>query len=556
MQYSQKSSKTASAATFFSLAGLLLLCLLFFFWRLDAYTLFDRTETETAEVARQMWLSGDWVTPIFNGIHYFDKPVLLYWLIGAGFQVLGPGEWAARLPSALFATALVIGTWWFARRLVGPRFALFMATMLMANPFVVGLGRTGVTDMGLACFLAGGLYSWYWSYQSGRQSGYLLCFALLGGAVLIKGPIGLLLPVLIVGSFLVWTDRWREVIGAMPWVRGVLLLTAITLPWYILVTGANGWVFIDTFFIHHNVDRFFNVIDAQPGPWYYYLLYTPAGMFPWIVLLPLGLGHPEGRLWLSRDYWRQCSATEQLNLFMALWFGIVLLFVSAATTKLPHYIMPALPALAFLCARVWEDQSCKPGRGLGLALGFAVLVLSLLAAGWLIAPSLIHDPALPGLRSRIEATGAPWLLALSCLLAALAIGTALVRQHLGLAWASCLAAYALCFSTAITLLMPTVEQLVHGSLLEMAEVLHRTGRPGDRIATLGVYAPSLNYYGRIDRIPVYETRAQVLYEMAKPQRLLLVTTDSRLQENRFDLSAHRVLHTAGIYKLYELLPRQ
>lgn len=554
MQYSPNSSKPALKSVPLTVVGLLLLCVLFFFWRLDAYTLFDRTETETAEVARQMWISGNWITPVFNDIRYFDKPVLLYWLIGFGFQLFGVGEWAVRLPSALFATALILATWQFGRTQLGSRVALFAATMLIANPFAFGLGRTGVTDMGLAFFIAAGLYGWYSSYASGQKQGYLLCAALLGGGVLIKGPIALLLPGLIIGIFLIYTGQLKAVITTMPWVRGIVIIATIALPWYVLVTQANGWVFLDKFFIHHNVDRFLNVIDNQPGPWYYYLLFTPAGFFPWIVFLFIALFRWGKWEWLSPRFWQSRSAVEQLPLFMGLWFVIVTIFLSTASTKLPHYIMPALPALAFLCAQAWEAESEHTGKSTRFGLSFVALALTVLGVGFLVALGFIDDPALPELRSRIEATGSPWILAIACFLGALGNLFSAFRLQLQWAWGCSLSAFCVIFLTAINLLMPALETQVHGPLLDMASTLHKELRPGDQPATLGVYAPSLNFYGQINHIPVYEKRSQIINQLTHPERLLLLTTESRLEKNQLDLSAFEPIHTSGIYRLYALPP--
>lgn len=521
-----------------------------FFWQLDAYSLFDRTETETAEVARQMWERGDLVTPFFNDIRYFDKPVLLYWLIAAGFTVFGVGEWAVRFPSAVFATLLVIGTWLFVARLTNQRTALFAATMLAANPFVFGLGRTGVTDIGLTFFLAGALCSWYWSYSSQGRGGYLWFFVLLALAVLIKGPLALVLCTLIIGIFLMWTDGWRSILPSMPWIWGTLLFVGLTLPWYVLVTWANGWDFINAFFVHHNVNRFLNVVDKQPGPWYYYLLYTPGGFFPWVVLLPVGLRH----LRFSSGYWRNQPASRQLDLFIAIWLIVVLVFLSSASTKLPHYIAPALPALAFLCARAWEVQTRAPGRGLRLGLGIVCGGLVALAAGFAFILDFVRDPALPELQTSIERTGAPWLLSAVCLAAAVGILFSMVRRQAFWAWAISLLTFATIGLTAIDRLMPVLEGQIHGHLLDIADVLRREADSGYYPATLGVYAPSLNFYSGIDRIPVYETRAQVRYRLAKNEHLLLVTTDARLSETGLDLTNYRPVRSAGIYKLFVLPP--
>lgn len=550
----ESSRKFAAGSPIFTVVGLLALCLAFFFWRLDAYTLFDRTETETAEVARQMFASGDWVTPIFNGIRYFDKPVLLYWLMAIGFQFFGVGEWGVRLPSALFATVLVLITYGFTRRLLGARPALLATTILIANPFVFGLARTGVTDMGLGCFMAAALYGWYWSFSEKRPWGYWLGFACLAGAVLIKGPIGLLLPGLTILIFAAWSGQWRR-LAELPWLGGTALFALLTLPWYVLVTQANGAGFLWTFFFHHNIDRFLSVIDNQPGPWYYYLLYTPAGFFPWVALLPVTLPQLARFEWVRRSYWQQRPPAEQLRLFLCLWFAIVLVFLSTASTKLPHYIMPALPALALLCAIVWESQM-RQAKGPLLRLGLAGIAgfWLLLAVAFAVAPRLISDPTLPDLRASLEATGLPWMLAGICLAAAIAAVAALVRAQLEWAWAGNLLAFFLLFIALINGLMPLLEPQLHGPLLAIANRLHREVRPGILPASLNVYAPSLNFYGRIDRIPVYIKSPQVRYQMAQSERMLLVTTAQALCDHWMLLNEYPIIYSAGIYRIYDIPP--
>ncbi|UFP95011.1 ArnT family glycosyltransferase [Gloeobacter morelensis] len=554
MSAAKSPPKFVPGAIVFPVAGLLVLCLAFYFWRLDGYTLFDRTETETAEVARQMFVTGDWVTPVFNGIRYFDKPVLLYWLMAMGFGVLGVGEWAVRLPSALFATVLVLATYAFALRLHGPRVALLAGTILAANPLFLALGRTGVTDMGLTCFMAAALFGWYWSYSGRHPWGYRLGFAAVAGAVLIKGPIGLLLPGLIVLIFLLWTGQWRR-LGEIPWVSAVAIFAVLTLPWYVLVTQANGIQFLQTFFFHHNLNRFLNVVDNQPGPWYYYLLVTPAGFFPWIVLLPTTLPRLVRCDWLGCRFWASRSPQAQLPLFLALWFAVVLVFVSVASTKLPHYILPGLPALALLCALVWEGRAGAAKLLLRIGLGGVALGMLLLAGAFAFALRFIDDPSLPELRSSIEATGLPWILTAIALITATAVAVAAVKPRLDWAWTACLLAYSLIFPALIGGLMPVLEPQVHRPLLAMADRLRTEARPGDLTAALGVYAPSLNFYSGLNRIPVYQKSPEVRYQMAQDRRMLLVTTRGRLCEHWMILDDFPIIFTSGIYRLYDIPPR-
>lgn len=566
--------KLRLSPTGFIVAGLLLLCIALFFWRLDAYSLFNSTEAKQAEIARQMWVRGNWITPFFNGQPYFDKPVLLHWLIALGFPVLGVGEWAVRLPSAIAATALILGTWFFVAYVTNRRMALFAATMLAANPFLLALGRTGQHDMLLTCFLAAALYCWYWSYSTSQRRGYLFFFALLALAVLAKGPIAVLLASLTISIFLLWIGQWQKILPAMPWGKGIILFGGITLPWHILVTQANGWNFINQFFLFNNASRFVSVNQNQTGPWYYYLLCLLVGFFPWIVMLPTVLTRTS-RQWFQFSYWRRQSAAQQLSLFMAIWFGTVLIFMSVSATKLPWYIAPGLPALAYLCAQAWDRQIRAPNRQLKLGLGLVSGSFALLAVGFISIPRLIPQPVLQS----VEVTQVLWLWACLYGAAALVIGISLVhprgraiplmsvsaetpmkqKSQVFWTWAASLLAFGLLALTAINQLMPVLDkQVLDGRLLPIAQALRQETSEvssNDLPATLGVYAPSLNFYSKLSDIALFNTSAQVQAQLTRPQRLLLVTTDANLADTGLDLSRYQPAYVYGDFKLF-IIPEQ
>ncbi|NER47309.1 MAG: phospholipid carrier-dependent glycosyltransferase, partial [Symploca sp. SIO1A3] len=264
-----------------SLLWLLLIGWLAFLWNLGSTGLIDETEPLFAEAARQMTVTGDWITPYFNGETRFDKPPLVYWLMAIGYKLIGVNEWAVRLPSALAAIALM-ALGFYTLRYYGISFApnalpsdslktgrnsqrqLWLAagigaTMIALNPQTIVWARTGVSDMLLSGCMGTALLSFFLGYAQKEQeqatskdhppispspisssNWYLACYILIALAILTKGPVGIVLPGIIIGAFLLYLGKLREVLREMQIVRGILIILAITLPWYGLVTVANG----------------------------------------------------------------------------------------------------------------------------------------------------------------------------------------------------------------------------------------------------------------------------------------------------------------------------
>lgn len=543
-----------SRRTLFAVMGLVVLCVFLFLWRLGGYSLFNVTEARQAEVARQIWVRHDWITPIYNGKFYFDKPILLHWLIALGFPVFGVGEWAVRLPSAMSAIALVLSTWLFTTRFATQRTALLAATMVAANPFSFALGRTGQHDMLLVFFMTAALHSWYWAYSTGQSFGYLLFFGLLAFAVLAKGPLALLLSGLIIGIFLICVNRWQKQLSSVPWGWGILVFSGITLPWYILAFQANGWYFINSFFVFSNATRFVSVNQNQSGPWYYYLICLAIGFFPWLALIPGAMNWRSLRLWLRLVYWRQQDSNQQIGLFMTIWLMAVLVFMSAAATKLLWYIYPGIPALAYLCAQAWEQQISQPRRSLKFSLGFIGLVYALLAVGFALIPHLVDQPIL---RSA-GVTRVLWLWFLLYSAATVAIAISLIRVQPVWAWLVSVGTFSLFALTVVDPLLPMLDgQVLGGRLIPIARALQQeTCKECDRDlpAALGVTWPSLNFYSQIDRIERFKKPCEVQTQFKRVQRLLLVTTDEEMQLANLDLSGYQPAYVSDIFKLFIIPP--
>lgn len=568
------SGKTAIALV--PLLILLLLCLLLFGWQLGGYSLFSITESKQAEIARQILVRQDWITPIYNneGI-YFDKPILLHWLMAMGYRLMGINEWAVRLPSALSGTGLVVLTWLFVRRFASERVALISATFLAANPLTFALARVGQHDMLMAFFLTAALYAWFWGYSTGRRWGYLAFAALLGLAVMSKGPLALALAALVLIPFGLWMRIGRDrsfsqsrsvESQSVPWLLGLGIFCAIALPWYIAIIAVNGQEFLQQAFLYNNLDRFLEPNQNQAGAWWYYIPVTLIGFFPWIVPLLVQLvdwilsqtrhrpstlqslqnsnqisapqSPPPPRSWWQPAYWRNQPPTQQLTLFMALWFVAITVFMTIAATKLPWYTYPGFPALAYPCALAWDRQIQRPRRGLRWGLGLMAGLYGLLAIAVFLSPGFIPEPAIQDL---VQTQGWHWILAGIYGAGAVAIAVCMVKPRLLWIWQISILVFCGVALTATQSVLPSLDPLVlDGQLRPVAHVLRQEtcDTCGETVMAFGINEPSLNVYSRLSEIK----RPQTLEDLAEQlqtdanQPILLVVRNRVLAEQLSALS--------------------
>jgi 4-amino-4-deoxy-L-arabinose transferase-like glycosyltransferase len=310
-----------------------------FILNLWGYPLFDVDEPRYAETAREMLTSpGDWITPHFNWMVRFDKPVLFYWLIAFSYKIFGVSAFSARLVSALAATCVMLMLYALVRYHSNRWYALLTAVIFATMIEVYALGRWSVTDMTLASCMAGTWISLF-LVLSKSPKWYLAAgfFGALG--MLTKGPVAIALPGLtfLIAIGLYYRSHWKKLLS--PWaLAGFTLFMALVLPWYVAVAQANPIEFVGKFFFFHNVERFTGTVSGHSGPWYYYIPVLVGGAFPWIIFAPGMVAH-----WL-----RERKTLPDFVRYAWLWFWVVFLFFSAAGTKLLTYILPGLPALAIL----------------------------------------------------------------------------------------------------------------------------------------------------------------------------------------------------------------
>src|SRR6059036_3805974 len=339
---------------------LLALCALLFFLGLGTLGLTDRDEGSNAEAAREMVASGDWITPTLNGAPRFAKPILLYWLISCSYLVFGVSEFAARFPSALFGTLLVLMQYAFATRLLGPTVGFRAALMLLLNFEVLAIGRMVLTDMVLVFFTTLSIFSFFLAMQGeGRAKrwywGFYIGMAL---ATLTKGPVGVLVPLLAVIPYLLLTGRWREVARECRLLPGTAVFLLIAAPWYAAIVLLHGAGYAESA-RGDTLTRFFSVIGGHGGTILFYIPILFLGFFPWSGFLPAAL------VQALRE--RDEDPQRAVQLLCALWVLGVFMFFTLSSTRLPHYIAPLFPAAAQLVAASWDRSLSAHGGRAGAA---------------------------------------------------------------------------------------------------------------------------------------------------------------------------------------------
>ncbi len=509
------------------LGGLLFWFALTFWWQLGSTGLVDETEPLFAEAARQMDVTGNWITPYFDGHTRFDKPPLIYWLMALGYQVLGVNSWAVRLPSALAATALMgllAYTLYRCTAALHPDRPWLAAgiggTMGTLNLLVLVWSRTGVADMLLSGCLGGALLTFFLAYsqpQLARKTyWYLGSYLLMGLAVLTKGPVGVVLPGLIISSFLWYVGQGRAIRREMHLGWGVLVMGLVCVPWYVLATWQNGPAFLENFFGYQNAYRFLHVIARQTGPWYFYLIVLALGFAPWSVYLPLAITHLQP--W-RRYLWQQQPRAEQLGLFAIFWCGGVLLFFTLAATKLPSYILPLIPAAAILVTGLFLTPSPRGMRLSALVnLGLWGLGAEVLFWGphWL--PDTL-DPAMPHFPTVLIQSLLPLRAALVAVAGVLGVGLALGRRAWGQLWLANALSCGLMVGLFCLPFLGLIDQERQLPLRQLSAIIRQVQRPGESLVMYGVKKPSVVFY----------THEPINYSWSKPGLI------HRLQEDAHQL---------------------
>ena len=523
--------------------------LVVFFTLLGRPYLWDEDEPKNAECAREMYEAGNWTVPQFNYELRTDKPILLYWLMLAAYEVGGVSEFTARFWSAALAVGTSLITYHLGRRLYGGSVGLWsglaMATCLM---FAVS-GRAATPDSTLIFCITLTLYLFVrfggveraTQFRPLRRGGYLAMYAAMGLAVLAKGPVGVVLPGGIMGLYLLcrrqqespavhspatWYGRLlatfaqtfapRRFLAATFALRPLTLLAVVglvTLPWYVAVGLRTDGAWLVGFLGKHNVARFTGSMEGHGGPVFYYLFAVLVGFFPWSCLLPIGIYRLVLRLRAGAT-----NETRAADTFLACWAGLYITFFSLASTKLPSYILPCYPALAVITGKLVDEwlrsRSLVPRLWFRWALYTPAIIGLAIAAG---LPIVAHY-LLPG-EAWLGIVGLT-LLAGSGVLVWLARGPQVDRVPAAFAAMSLLFVVALTAGVASRISLHTTSPTI------VAEARRLVG-PKPQLVAFRHYEPTLVYYAR-SHVPSVGTAEELDAYLTKHPQACIVTRDEHL----------------------------
>jgi len=388
----------------------IVLVLIVWFAGLETRALIEPDEGRYAEIAREMFASGDWVMPRFDGFKFYDKPPLQYWATTLTYHAFGVHHWTARLWSALAGLLSVLAVWYAARRVWDPRRGRLAALVCVSLFLVVAAGHINSLDMGVAAFLtvalATILIAEHGCNSTASQRRWMLAtWAAMGLAVLSKGLIGVVLPGATLFVYMVW-QRDGNLLRRLHLIPGLAILLTLTMPWFVLLARRDDQ-FLSFFFIHEHFGRFLSKVANRNQPFWYYLPIVIAGLLPWTAFLSVTL----------RNAWRQAiHEKEGATRLVLIWTVVVLLFFSLSGAKLPLYVLPMFPALAWLVASAITQMET-------MAIARRLLAIAILAAiGVGLALWLPNSHLLKG-------SQAPY--AAICSLAAVAMGLLAVGTGLG-----------------------------------------------------------------------------------------------------------------------------
>lgn len=343
-------------------------------------------EAMFAEIAREMRMSGDWITPRLNGARHFDKPPLVYWVVGLSQQILGEREVSARIWMGLASLATILVVGWIGRTLYGKRAGWLSALVYAASLGPYLFGRMVMPEPFLCLSVALSILGYLRGYgEDPRGQGWWpwVMFASLGFAALAKGLLGFGLPTAVIGLHMLLSGRfkaffsWRFAVGAC-------VTAAVAAPWHIAAARANP-DFLWYFFVREHLLRFTG--QRYPADEFVsfpvYLILTLVWTFPWLPLIPQAL--KQAFLRLSSE-----TMKKGKDLLPLIWIFFIVGFFSASRSRLEYYALPSIPAFALIIGKLWDDLfSGEPGgpsrKGGEIALGSMAVVIGAVAVVAFIA---------------------------------------------------------------------------------------------------------------------------------------------------------------------------
>jgi 4-amino-4-deoxy-L-arabinose transferase-like glycosyltransferase len=361
-------------------------CAFLFFYGMGQFGLIGADEPRYAQVAREMLDRHDWITPTLGGHAWLEKPPLYYWQAMLAYSVLGVSDVAARVPAAVDATLLVIAVYLFFRRLrCGVE--VDAALMTASSAGAIGYAHAASMDMALAAAFGIGMLAWWAWRESGKRIYLALFYVCMAVGMLAKGPVAPFLGATVIISFALAVRDFRVVVRTL-WLPGIFLFCAIALPWYCAVQMRNPQFFRE-FILQHNLARFSSNLYHHREPFWYYLPVTAVALVPWTVFVIVAFVESVRAWWAQRKFVSADPDLElQFRVFACCWLVVPVAFFSISQSKLPGYILPAIPAGAVLLADYLRRHLAQEeGGGEPVSKGLAVMHALVAAAP--VVPSVL-----------------------------------------------------------------------------------------------------------------------------------------------------------------------
>ncbi len=360
------------------------------FVHLGDFSLLSPDEGRNAEVAREMKVSGSWLVPTYDGATYLDKPAFFFKASALALQAFGDSEWAARLPSAVSAWLWLILLFAFCRRVYGPTTAAIAVVVIALTPLFEAFARIVIFDMMLGLFVSSAILAAYLAGEtegSARRNWYLLATLASGLATLVKGPVGFLVPLLVMSVYHLFSGR-RALIGTFFRLSHILLFLAIVLPWFVgLSMACPDFPYYGI--MKESIARFTTPEFRRTQPFYYYGLIIAGCFFPFSSILPAAL----------REGFRRSFRLTDADRLFVVWVLVVVAFFSLSQSKLPGYILTGVVALGVLVARVLalalehkDAVAIRMVRSSALLLGVIALLLAAPPMAELWLPGFLPHP--------------------------------------------------------------------------------------------------------------------------------------------------------------------
>ena len=471
---------------------------------LGALGLTDRDEGSNAEAAREMLETGDWISPTLNYEPRYAKPAFVYWLISGSYTLFGVNEFAARWPSAMSGLCLLLLQYMFVRKWAGSSVAVWSSFMLLLNLEFLGINRMVLTDPELVVFTTLAGYSFWQALQhdQGRRWLFAIFYLAMGFGMLVKGPVGIIIPLVGIIPYLTITRQWKNFRQRGFPLVGLLLVTAVAAPWYLMrfqIHGDAYWAAAQA----NTTGRFMSPMEGHGGTVFFYLPVLLLGLFPWSAILPSVL-YQTLQQW--KDYWRGRPFSSQeadLAFFLSLWVVGLLLFFTLSATRLPHYIYPLFPAATVLVA-LWWKRLLNESHPVGLTASTRLLI----GTGYLFGIALTFAPAafqffMKQITKEFPAAiyvDLSWLPSILGII--IVLGTMLMRhmmlsdskRHLA-SWAGC--GMMVIFTVVLARGgLPVYHQYFVGPPQELAVIAGLNLGRDDRLIQFGRKRPSLSFYAK------------------------------------------------------------